>query len=100
MSTGLSELPSGAGGEQELKPIHLDRDVPIEGTVTDDAGKPIAGAQIYANAEHHLTSGADGKFTIHGFGPKPRFQLNVSKDGYVFVIWSVKVEDDGIHCPR
>jgi uncharacterized GH25 family protein len=85
------------GGEQELKPIRLERDLPLEGTIIDDSGKPIAGAQIYANAEHHLTSDADGKFTIHGFGPKPRFQLNVGKDGYVSIISSVKVEDDGIH---
>ena len=70
--------------------------MPIAGVVSDELGNPIARASIYA-AGHQLTSGMDGKFTIHGFGPKPRFQLNVSKDGYVPILWGVKVEDDGIH---
>ena len=88
--------PVAPGGEQVLKTLHLECDVPIAGVVSDELGNPIARASIYA-AGHQLTSGMDGKFTIHGFGPKPRFQLNVSKDGYVPILWGVKVEDDGIH---
>ena len=37
-----------------------------------------------------------GRFAFHGFA-KPQFQFQALKDGYVFINWGVKVEDDGIH---
>ena len=89
--------PVAPGGEQVLKTLHLQRDVPIVGVVSDQLGHPIAGAEINANSGCHTTSDEQGKFTLHGFGPKPWFQFQVRKDHFVFVNWGVNVEDDGIH---
>ncbi len=91
---GCPVMPSG---EQVLKPLRLERDVPIEGVVKDQLGHPIAGVAINANAECRATSDEQGRFTLHGWGPRPQFQFQASKDGYVFINWGVKVEDDGIH---
>jgi len=89
--------PAAPGGEQALKPLRLERDVPVEGVVNDELGHPIAGVEIHANAECSTTSDAQGRFTLHGFGPKPQFQFKAIKDGYVFIDWGVKLQDDGIH---
>ena len=89
--------PVQPGGEEVLEPLRLERDVPIFGTLKNEKGQPIVGVKINANAESKTTSDAEGKFTLHGFGPKPRFQLQVYKEGYVFINWSVKMEDDGLH---
>ena len=89
--------PVAPGGEQALKPLHLKRDVPIEGVVKDQLDNPIAGVAINANAECRTTSDGHGRFALHGWGPKPQFQFQALKDGYVFINWGVKVEDDGIH---
>ncbi len=85
------------GGEESLKPFHLERDVPIQGIVKDEHGRPVVGVPVRANYEYKTTTDTEGRFTIHGFGPKPYFQLQLRKDGYVFINWGVKVRDDGIH---
>jgi hypothetical protein len=85
------------GGEQVLKTLHLEPDVPIEGVLHDDQGRPIAGAEINASVDCRTMSDAQGKFTLHGWGPKPQFQFQMRKDGYVFINWAVKIEDDGVH---
>ena len=50
-----------------------------------------------ANYEYMTTTDSQGRFTVHGFGPKPHFQLQLRKDGYVFINWGVNVREDGIH---
>lgn len=86
------------GGEEILVPFRLERDVPIYGVVTDEHGRPVVGAAVRANGREYMTTtDSAGRFTIHGFGPKPHFQLQLPKDGYVFINWNVNIRDDGIH---
>jgi uncharacterized GH25 family protein len=86
-----------SGGEEKLEPLRLKREVPILGTVKDEQGKPIAGAEISVSDICTTTSDANGRFILHGFWPKPRFQFQLSKDGYLFINWVVQVRDDGIY---
>jgi Carboxypeptidase regulatory-like domain len=90
-------FPVPPGGEETLPPMHLEAEVPIEGIVMDGQGNPIADAAINANLEYRTTSDSDGKFTLHGFGPNPRFQFQLRNEGFVFTNWAVRVADDGIH---
>ena len=86
------------GGEEALEPIRLERDVPIQGIVRDERGRPVAGAEIHTYYECGTTiSDSNGRFTLHGLGPSPRFQFKLRKEGYVFVNRGVSVHDDGIH---
>lgn len=87
--------PVEPGGEEVLAPIHLAKAAPIQGTVTDEQGKPVVGAAIRAN-EHTTTSDGEGRFTIHGFGSGSHFQFQLPREGYVFVNWGVNVREDGI----
>ncbi len=90
-------LPDVPRGEESLAPIRLERDVPIYGTITDSRGNPIVGAEIEANYDgDRTTSDTAGRFVLSGFGSNPRFQLQVKKDGYVFINWGVKGSDDGL----
>jgi hypothetical protein len=84
------------GDEEALEPIRLHKDVPVIGKVQDEAGRPIAGAAIRANDVAQTTSDAAGRFTLHGFGPDPRFQMVVWRDGFVHVNWAVSVRKDGL----
>ena len=84
------------GGEESLKPIHLECDVPIQGVVKDDLGVAVVGAGISASDVCQTISDSAGRFTLHGFGPKPQFQFQLRKEGFVFINWGVHVRDDGI----
>ncbi len=84
-------------GEETIEAIRLERDVPIQGAIHDEQGAPIAGAAIIANADgDKTTSDAVGKFTLRGFGPRDHFQLEIRRDGYVFVDRGVNVTEDGL----
>jgi hypothetical protein len=87
------------GGEEALKPIRLEKDVPIAGLVRDEQGRPIEGATIDAQpiVAGSQTSDSAGRFTLHGYGPKPWFVLMVSHSEFVPVRWSVVRTDDGFH---
>jgi len=89
------ELPDAASGERILPPIVVDQDTPILGTVTDSQGSPIAGAEVRADPVARSISDKEGQFVLSGFGPSPSFQLQASKDGYVFINWKVKGDSDG-----
>ena len=80
-------------GEESLGPIRLEPDAPISGVLRDDLGRPIAGAKVRANAEVQTISDASGAFTLRGFGPSARFQLQVDKDGFVLINRDVTVVD-------
>lgn len=84
------------GGEETLEPIRLKEDVPLTGFVRDQQGRPIGGAEIRANADCKANSDAEGKFVLRGFGPNPRFQMRVIKEGYVFANCAVNVSKDGL----
>ena len=47
-------------------------------------------------AGHTATTDAEGKFTLHGFGPNPSFQMNVRKAGYEPLVERVTVTEAGI----
>ena len=90
-------IQSRPDGELTLpKPIELAQDVPLAGTVRDSLGNPLAGVAIAANSAHTAASDTEGNFTLHGFDANPRFQLQMSKAGYVFINWGVKVDQDGV----
>jgi hypothetical protein len=90
------ECPVQPGGEETLDPIRLERDVPIEGTIRDEQGRGVANAEIHAGG-HKTTTDSEGRFTLHGVGPKPSFQFQMKTKGYVFVNLGVTVRDDGIY---
>jgi len=57
--------------------------ITVNGRVTDDVGKPIAGANIVVEGDKEqrgTTSGSNGEFTLHG---KPGAVLAISYVGYV-----------------
>lgn len=85
--------PIAPGGSEELRPLQLKHDVPINGMLKDENGNPVVDARINANAEFQTKSDAAGKFTIHGFGDKARFQLQIQKAGYVFFNAGVKRDE-------
>ena len=83
------------GGQQELKPVRLKKDVPIVGTVRDEQDRALAGAVIAANDYPVAHSNAAGQYILHGFGPNPDFQVQVSKPGYVFINRVAEQKPDG-----
>jgi hypothetical protein len=83
------------GGEEDLGDIRLEKDVPVSGSVQDVDGKPIAGVAIGGTVGYDATTDAQGRFTLRGFGPNPKFQLNVSKAGYSPLIGQVVVTAEG-----
>ncbi|MBI2824293.1 MAG: carboxypeptidase regulatory-like domain-containing protein [Planctomycetia bacterium] len=85
-----------SGGEETLEPIRLEKDVPIPGLLTDEAGHPIVDAAVSAGGVAETKSDAVGRFTLAGFGPNPSFQLQIQKEGYVFINWGVTIKEDGI----
>ena len=85
------------GGQESLKPIRLECDVPIQGIVKDDAGVAVVGAKITASDVCQTVSDSAGRFKLHGFGPKPHFQFQLSREGFVWINWGVDVRDDGIY---
>jgi hypothetical protein len=91
------ECPVQPGGEEVLKPIRLRPDVPVQGTVKDERGRPVAGVPVRANYEYETVTDAEGKFQVRGFGVNPHFQLQIRREGYVFVNRGVNVRDDGVH---
>ncbi len=82
-------------GTQTLETVRMERDIPIDGVLVSADGEPVAGAKIRANYERAV-SDSNGKFTLHGFGAKPRFQFQVFKDGFAVIDWGLRIEDDGI----
>ena len=61
-------------GRQPASKIALDRGLTVTGKVTDEAGKPIAGALVrtkFWNDVRQATTGEDGVYRIVGCEPKP-----------------------------
>jgi RNA polymerase sigma factor (sigma-70 family) len=83
------------GGEEDLGPIRLEKDVPFTGTINDEEGRPVAGATVHG-AENSATSDANGKFTLRGFGPNPVFYMSVYMPGYETFRQKVIVTGAGI----
>jgi RNA polymerase sigma factor (sigma-70 family) len=85
------------GGEEDLGPIHLERDVPVKGVVRDEEGKPIVGVRVVGGGGGRVaTTDVEGRFTLSGYGPDPSFQMNLRKDGYVPLIGRVTVTGAGV----
>lgn len=84
------------GGEEDVGPIRLKKDVPIPGVVKDEDGKPIAGVFLGGVVGHDTTSDSEGRFVIHGFGANPTFQLNAGKDGYAPILAIVRGTNAGL----
>jgi hypothetical protein len=92
-----ASVPTQPQGSLALpKPIQLQNDIPVHGVIRDEAGHPVAGVAVKANTVYTATSDDDGRFTLRGFGPDPRFQLQMGKQGHVFINWAVKFGADGV----
>ena len=82
--------PIRPGDEEDLGAIHLEPDVPVEGTVVDPDGAPLAGVEIGGTVGHDAVTDAAGRFALRGFGPDPTFQLNVEEEGYAAQVGMVR----------
>ena len=89
----FSSRPITPGGEEDLGSIRLEKDVPVTGVIRGEQGTPIAGVRIAGG--RFVTTEEQGTFTLHGFGPKASFQMNVSKDGYAPLVGTVQVTEEG-----
>ncbi len=94
---GYASRKIAPGGKETLEPIRLQEDVPITGFVRDEHGRPVAEAEVWAYpCSPSLTAtDAEGKFVLRGFGPNPRFQMHVKKEGYVIGNCGVVACEDG-----
>ena len=81
-------------GEETLEPLRLERDVPILGSVRDEQGNPIVDVVMNASSLP-ATTDDQGRFALHGFARNPSFQLQIRKEGFVFINWGVRVTDEG-----
>jgi hypothetical protein len=88
--------PIQPGGEEDLSAIRLENDVPVVGVVKDEDGAPIPGVTIFATVGHGASTGADGRFTLRGFGPNPSFPMDVSKTRYTRSSGTVSVTGAGV----
>jgi hypothetical protein len=77
----LTLLPATLGAQEPAAPAAAGTGR-ITGTVTTDAGQPIAGAQVtIPNTTLGALTGTDGRFTIPGVAPGS-YQLRVQRIGY------------------
>lgn len=90
-----TEAPDAPVGEHTLAPMTLEPDVPIVGTIVDEHGRPVVGAAVSASDVDTTKSNSEGKFVLSGFESNPRFQLQIHKEGRVFINWGVTGTDDG-----
>jgi protocatechuate 3,4-dioxygenase beta subunit len=100
-STGYTQSEPVEVRVTEREPAEIDlllgRGVTISGRVTDEAGAPVSGANVFATGPEHermrtsstlragprnATTGDEGTYTINGLEPGP-IQLMVRKEGYV-----------------
>jgi hypothetical protein len=88
--------PVTPGGEDVLSPIRLEADVPVEGVVIDEQGRPLSGVKFSAGGGVETLSDEHGRFTFRGFGPHARFQMIGTRDGFVTVNRGVRFEKDGV----
>jgi hypothetical protein len=74
-----------APGEEQLHHFALETGTFVSGRVIDDAGAPVAGANVTAGALNDLGGSArtdkDGQFAIYGLGDKP-ISLSAAARGY------------------
>ena len=73
VSRRAANSASSPAGEPSSK-IVLDRGLTVTGKVTDEAGKPIAGALVrtkFSNDVREARTGPDGVYTLVGCEPKP-----------------------------
>lgn len=74
-TSGTARQPLEIVKETELPPIELEQAAGIEGIVVDEAGKPVAGAEIYYVDQSYMglrepiRSDAAGKFSIQKASP-------------------------------
>lgn len=77
------ELVKVATGERLTGLVLVyDRNGTISGTVRDQTGQPIAGAQVSAASAENAKTDADGRYTLSNLSPK-LYTVNVHAAGYV-----------------
>jgi len=82
----LEHGPISVGLDTEFKNIDLvlDAGLSVSGTVTDEKGEPVHGAQIYANqngGRSNATTNDRGKFVVTGLVPG-KVTVSVNRAGY------------------
>ncbi|MBI3837878.1 MAG: carboxypeptidase regulatory-like domain-containing protein [Planctomycetia bacterium] len=92
--TWVTRLVEPGGEETLAEPMRLANDIPVAGLIKDEEGRPIDGVAIEANSEYRAISDPQGHFVLRGFGPNPRFQTHMAKEGYVGINRSVTVGGD------
>ena len=75
------DLPPRGVDEATLQPVELPRGVEVRGTVVDERGEPVAGAEVEAIRPGALPwvrsarTDAAGRFVLHGADPAGRAGL-------------------------
>lgn len=88
-------------GRIDIGNVKLEPGAELRGRVTDDQGKPIAGAIVHLGEADDLMldlarqnrSDADGHFTVRGITPIGR-RIVVAADGYTTVVRDLALPDD------
>ncbi len=79
-----------------LEPMRLKKDVPVRGTLVDELGRPLGGVRVTANSVHTDVTDLEGRFVLRGFGETGHCQMQIRKDGYVFINWAVDIKPEGM----
>ncbi len=89
LASGIQRMPPAGSSELVLAPVELSRGVDIQGSVVNEQGKPVAGAEITASWEvmkammHSILARTDqrGHFTLCGVDPIAELKLT-AWDGF------------------
>ena len=76
--------------------MQLKKDVPVRGVLVDEQGQPLAGVRVSASSVHTAVTDLEGRFTLRGFAETDHCQMQIRKDGYVFINWGVSITPEGM----
>ncbi len=77
-----ADIADPAGGQETALAVELQTGAPVTGMVRNEAGEPVASAQVSAPGVMPVTSDAAGTFAIEGLAAGQETQITVSCNGY------------------